>query len=284
VARPALVLASSSNMGLVTGLVARAASGEGPQFAMKLTNPVIRPSDRSMIRKAYRRRLYRFIFESFDRVLILSKAERANLAAMFPEQAPRLRTTANPYITDEMLATPLEKARTGPPLILTLARMMPQKRLDRLLEAFARTTTADSRLAIIGDGPERSRLEQLARTLGIADRVDMPGFTTDVMPWLRRADLFALSSDYEGLPAAALEALACGIPVVTTDCFDGARALLAGAKGCAVVPRDDRQALATALDAGLAARSAPDQLRAIAMVYGVAAAVGDHIEQLGLSG
>ncbi|UAK22846.1 glycosyltransferase [Sphingomonas nostoxanthinifaciens] len=282
VAKPAFVLASSSNMGVVTGLAARAERGSSVRFAMKLTNPVIRPSDRSAIRKAYRRRLYRFIFGSFDRVLILSDAERANLVQMFPEQASRLRTVINPYISEDMLATPLGTDRTGPPLILTLARMMPQKRLDRLLRAFARVNAPAARLAIVGDGPERDKLEQLARTLGIADRVDMPGFATDVLPWLQRADLFALSSDYEGLPAAALEALACGVPVVTTDCFDAAHAILAGIEGCAVVPRDDVQALATALDEGLAAPRDPGSLRDIARAFSVSEAIRDHAAQLGL--
>src|SRR6185503_9029583 len=101
----------------------------------------------------------------------------------------------------------------------------------------------DARLTILGDGPLRHSLEALARSLGIADRVDTPGYG-DVLPRLRQADLFVLSSDYEGLPAVVLEALASGVPVVTSDSFLAAREMLEGAPGCAVVPIRDPDALA----------------------------------------
>ena len=275
--RPAVVLASSSNMGLVTGLAARTRRGGSPHYAMKLTNPVLRPQDRGRLRTAYRKRLYRFIFERFRRVLLLSNAEAACVAALYPRLAPRFEVTANPYVTPAMFAVADARAPIHPPTVLTLARMMPQKRLDRLLDAFALTTTRDARLIILGDGPEKAILRGRAEELGITDRVEMPGFVEDVVPWLRRASVFALSSDYEGLPAAVLEALACGVPVVTTDCFEAARALLAGVESCAVVPRRDVRALAEALDAGLIATINSASLSAIARPYAFDVAIAEHV-------
>ena len=277
--RPALVLASSSNMGLVTGIAARLQRGRGPRFAMKLTNPVIRPRDRGALREAYRRTLFDFIFGSFGQVLVLTDAERTGLSYMFPRQRERFVTVANPYVTGEFVADADHSARPGGGHIVTLARMMPQKRLDRLLDAFAHVTRGDARLTIFGDGPERPRLERLARDLGVAGRVAMPGFVEDASAALRTADLFVLSSDYEGLPAAAIEALACNVPVVTTDCCAGARELLAGAAGCAVVPVDDVAALAAAIDRGLAAGRSAD-LRPLAEPYGVDAAIAAHLRVL----
>jgi glycosyltransferase involved in cell wall biosynthesis len=279
-ARPAVVLASSSNMGLTTGLSARLQRGRRPAYVMKLTNPVIRPRDRGLLARIYRRRLYDFIFGSFDRVLILSDAERKTLCAMFPQHEHRFKTVLSPFVAPDMLADAPPVSRPSAPQILTLARMMPQKRLDRLLEAFARTEDKASRLTILGDGPGRRDLEQLAERLGIAARVEMPGFVEDVTPWLRRSDLFALSSDYEGLPAAVFEALACNVPVVTTDCFEEARSLLSGAERCAVVPREDTQALARAIDASLAARSKAIELRELARDYGFDAAIAAHVAEL----
>jgi glycosyltransferase involved in cell wall biosynthesis len=281
-AQPSIVLASSSNMGLVTGLCARMPAAHSPHFAMKLTNPVIRPRDRGAIKEYYRRKLYGIIFGSYDRVLILSDAERHTLEWMFPELKDRFATAANPYVTAAMSAGAQTERRPGGRNVLALARMMPQKRLDRLLRAFARVKNTTIRLTILGDGPERPNLERLARSLGISGRVDMPGFVEDVVPWLRSADLFVLSSDYEGLPAVVLEALACDVPVVTTDCFEAARSLLADAKGCAVVPLGDIGAFAKAIDKSLSLRPSPGHLSAIANPYRVAEAISAHLAQLEL--
>ena len=280
IARPSVVLASSNNMGLITGLSSHRQKGaKRPAYVMKTTNPVIRPEDRSRLRKIYRRRLYGHVFSNFDQVLTLSAEERDSLAQMYPQQRKKFRVAINPYVTPEMLSEYDRPARSGPATILTLARMMPQKRLDILLAAFARVRHTDCRLIILGDGPERSRLEGLAQGLGIADRVSMPGFVEDAVPWFRKADLFALSSDYEGLPAVVLEALACNVPVVTTDSFDAARSLIANASRCAVVPRGDVDALARAIERSLEARADGD-LRPIAQGYGFEEAFGSHLDAL----
>lgn len=277
--RPALVLASSNNMGLVTGLAARPSFPEGPRYAMKVTNPVIRPRDRGPLLRFYRHRLYGFIFRPYERILTLSSAERDRLSGMYPAEARKFVTVPNPYVSEAMLEAPPHRG-PAPPMILALARMMPQKRLDRLLRAFAMAACTGARLVILGDGPERPRLERLSLSLGIADRVDMPGFVEDVLPWLRRADLYALSSDYEGLPAVVIEALACNVPVVTTNCFDGAKALLAGAAGCAVVPRQDISAFARAIETGLAGTGPRTDLRDIARGYAIRSATAAHLDAL----
>jgi glycosyltransferase involved in cell wall biosynthesis len=247
---------------------------------MKTTNPVVRPFDEGALRRSYRRRLYGFVFSQYERVLTLSEAERETLSLMYPDQSAKFEVVTNPYVTPEMLAVDEHEHSPGRSNLLTLARLMPQKRLDVLLAAFARLPHKHARLTIVGEGPERPRLQALARSLGIADRIEMPGFAEDVMPWLRRADLFVLSSDYEGLPAALIEALACNIPVVTTDCFDGARSLLAGASGCAVVRRDDVDALAEAIAVSLTETRPLTGLREIARAYGVEAGIASHIAAL----
>lgn len=274
-ARPAIVLASSSNMGLVTGLTVDRKRSDRPRLVMKLTNPVLRPCDRSVARTCYRKRLYDFIFRRYDRVLILTDEERRSLVGMFPKLADRFTTVANPYVGPDVTAHRPRRPRRGE--ILALARMMPQKRLDRLLDAFARIPDKTTRLTILGDGPERGELERQARALGIVDRLAMPGFVDDVLPWLKQADLFVLSSDYEGLPAAVLEALACDVPVVTTDCFEAARTLLDRAPRCAVVPREDVDAFAAAMSDSLADVAEPD-LRGRAEPYGFAPAIAAHVE------
>ncbi|WP_309660936.1 glycosyltransferase [Sphingomonas sp.] len=278
--RPAVVLASSSNMGLVTGLASKVRRDNGPRFAMKLTNPVVRPRDRGALRTLYRHKLYAFIFNQYDLVLTLSEAERLSLLEIYPAAGALFRTVPNPYISSEMLQDPPRRRPAGPCRVLTAARMMPQKRLDVLLQAFARTSLPDSRLTILGDGPLRPALERLAQSLGIADRVEMPGFVDDVLPWLRRTDLFALSSDYEGLPAVILEAFACNVPVVTTDCFAGARQMFSEIASCAVTPVGDPAAFAAAIDRCLTSARKPEDLRKIAEGFGIEASIAAHIRAL----
>ncbi len=276
-ANPAIVMASSSNMGLVTALSAPRGNGIARRMVMKLTNPVLRPADTGLVRRVYRLALYRFIFSHYDQVIVLTDAERERLSCLMPKLANRFRTVPNPYVTDQMLE-PFAREPNEAPQIVTLARMMPQKRLDRMLMVFARIACRDARLTIVGDGPERAALERLAARLGIADRVEMPGFADDVLDTLRCADLFLLTSDYEGLPAVILEALACNVPVVTTDCFDGARALLEGASRCAIVAREDIGALARASDWALSTEQTPVRLRELARPYSIAAGVAAHCD------
>lgn len=284
-ARPSLVLASSSNMGLVTGVACSEARRMGLRVAMKLTNPVIRPRHRFIVQRAYRRRLYHSIFQRHDRVITLSDAEQTSLAATYPEFASRFATVPNAYLPAELLSAPLDcQAQSkAHPRLLSLARMMPQKRLDLLLKAFARMPRTDAQLTILGDGPLREPLENLARALGIAERVQMPGFVGDVMPAMRAADLFVLSSDYEGLPAALIEALACNVPVVTTDCFAGARAMIERSPFCIVTPVGDVKELAMGMGRALAL-GPPSGLRELVADYAIDKSIAAHIAELQLTG
>ncbi len=276
---PALVLASSNNMGLVTGL-ARPSHSARPAFAMKLTNPVVRPEDRGALRQFYRHQLYSRVMDRYDKVLVLSETERAILRDAYPRLADRIDAVPNPYVSEAMLGLPGAEQPVRPPVLLCAARLMPQKRIDILLRAFALVQHPGTRLTILGDGPQRATLERLADSLGIAHRVEFAGFVTDVQPHLRTARLFVLSSDYEGLPAAVIEALACGVPVVTTDCFSAAGEMLAGAEDCALVPRADPAALADAIDRCLAIRRAPSALRRIAEPFTVEASIAAHLAAL----
>jgi glycosyltransferase involved in cell wall biosynthesis len=280
-AEPAVVLATSNNMGLITGLAAdRRSRKKGTSYVLKTTNPVVRPFDQWPVRKLYRRLLYDFVFSRFDRILTLSAEEQGTLAQIYPHQRRKFRLVANPYVTSEMLIPGGSPHHLGGPMIVTLARMMPQKRLDILIRAFAKLPNEDCRLTILGDGPARPKLEALSKALGVARRVAMPGFTEEVIPYLREANLFALSSDYEGWPAAVFEALASRVPVVSTNCFDGAWSLLAKAPRCAVVPIGDVEALASAMRASLSSSEDITSLSGIAAGYGIEAGVVSHLRAL----
>jgi glycosyltransferase involved in cell wall biosynthesis len=144
-------------------------------------------------------------------------------------------------------------AGPGDRLVVAAGRLHVQKRFDVLLEAFAATAreVPAARLAVVGTGKLQEELEAKVRSLGIADRVRLAGFRSDVAAVLAAADLFALSSDDEGLPMVVIEAMAAGRAVAATD-VGSVRDLVVDGETGLVVPRRDPGALAGAMTALLA--------------------------------
>ncbi|MDF1614758.1 glycosyltransferase [Desulfurivibrio dismutans] len=131
------------------------------------------------------------------------------------------------------------------PVVLSVGRLVPQKDYPMLLRAFALVVKEHpARLLILGKGREQPALERLAVELGISQWVDMPGFAGNPYAYMARADVFALSSRWEGLVNVVMEALGVGTPIVSTDCPSGPREILAGGRYGILVPMQDEQAMA----------------------------------------
>jgi glycosyltransferase involved in cell wall biosynthesis len=155
-----------------------------------------------------------------------------------------------PVLPDRATARAQLDLAADVPVALCAARLVAQKRHDVLLRAWAATSAATERDAVLllaGDGPERDHVENLVGSLRLTSRVRVLGSRDDVPRLLAAADLFTLSSDWEGLPIALLEAMASGRPVVATS-VDGVTEVLEHGGGL-VVPPCDPAALATAIDA-----------------------------------
>jgi glycosyltransferase involved in cell wall biosynthesis len=147
---------------------------------------------------------------------------------------------------------------TDPPMhVVAVGRLAAQKNVPLLIRAFARIARGDDRLTILGEGGERGRIaREIART-GLASRVTLAGHVSDTVPTLRRAHVFALSSDYEGVPAVIAEALAAGLAIVATHCSVSMGDMLGDGRFGTLVPVGDENALAAALDN--ARTAAPDR-------------------------
>lgn len=143
-------------------------------------------------------------------------------------------------------------ATKEPPVILGAGEFIPQKGFDTLVEAFyAVRQERPVRLVILGEGKLRPELEQLVGRMGLEDDVLLPGFVMDPWSWMRYAAVFTLSSRWEGLPGVLLEAMACGTPVVSTDCPSGPSEILEDGKWGRLVSVDDSAEIARAILATL---------------------------------
>ncbi|MBX3497331.1 MAG: glycosyltransferase [Parvibaculum sp.] len=137
--------------------------------------------------------------------------------------------------------------------IVTVGSLKPQKNHALLLNAFSRLHRPDLRLMLVGAGALEGELKDLARRLGIEDRVIFAGFRSNPTPFYCSADLFVLSSDHEGMPNVLNEALACGMKVVSTDCPSGPAEMLKDGQYGTLVPVGDVEALAIAMNEKLQA-------------------------------
>ena len=135
-----------------------------------------------------------------------------------------------------------------PPILCAIARLAPEKDLGLLLEAFRRIhTTRPATLVVLGDGPERAALEARIATWGLTGAVRFLGHRDNVYPYLRRADVFIHTCQFEGFGYTMLEALACGTAVVATDCPYGPREVLGGGEYGVLTPPADPALLAAAV-------------------------------------
>ncbi|WP_246191668.1 glycosyltransferase [Pseudoxanthomonas gei] len=169
---------------------------------------------------------------------------------------------------------------TGP-VILTVGTLKAVKNHAFLIEAFSRLPTKlNATLCILGEGQLRSEIEKIVESKGLIGRVLLPGFRTDTTPWYRRADIFVLSSRHEGFGNVIVEALAQGIPVVSTDCPSGPREILCDGKYGRLVPVGDVDAFASAMLAGLKEVSGSEILKERARDFSVGKIADEYLDAM----
>lgn len=221
--------------------------GERRPIVAKLSNALDRPDHGGVVRWGYRRWL-RLHPRFLDRLVALSPGLADEAAHRTGVARSAIAVIPNPPAQRDPDAPPV----AVPPgrFLLGVGRLVPQKRWERLIAALP-DLPGDVALTILGEGPERARLEAVIARLGLADRVRLPGHAADPLPAMALARAVVLTSDFEGSPGVLAEALGVGTPVVATDSSAAIRELVPSRAHGRVVPVGDPAALVAALGAML---------------------------------
>jgi glycosyltransferase involved in cell wall biosynthesis len=236
-------------------------------FVVEHNDLQVRLDRMNSLARALARLLLAGFYRHADQVLAVSRDLVLDLARIlgFDREEVRVLPNGLDLAAIEKLAnepvSPVELDE-GLPLVVAIGRLVPQKGFSYLLDAMGRVLQeVDARLLVLGEGPLRAALEAQAEALGIGDSLRFPGFVSNPHAILKRADLFVLSSVYEGFGIVVLEAMVCRTPVVAADCHWGPSELLLDGEAGILVPPVDVEALAEGI---LSVLRAPGQARAAA--------------------
>lgn len=190
------------------------------------------------------------LFRFADEIISVSDGVAQDLRGMLRLQPGRISIVYNPVVSEELEQLAKEPVnhpwfRDEVPILLAVGRLVPQKDFETLLDAFSlirsRTT---ARLVILGEGFLETRLRRKAAELGIADKVWFAGFDKNPFKYMSKCMVYVLSSRSEGLPGSLIQAMACGAPVVATDCHAGPAEIIQNGRTGYLVPVGDAEKLA----------------------------------------
>lgn len=285
--RPAGLLSSQTHTNALA-VLARSLAGVPTRVVLREENTLsVSTADNAGLVRRLLPPLLRWAYRRADHVIAVSQGVANDLTASLGLADHEVEVIANPVAAQaiaEQAAEPLVHpwfAPDQPPVILGVGRLRPAKDFPNLFRAFAHVRErVDARLLVLGEGEERPALERLAIELGIDDALQMPGFVANPFQIMANAHVFVLSSRWEGLPGALLEAMACGCPVVSTDCPSGPHEILDGGRYGPLVPMGDPEALASAILSVLADPPSPDVLQASVGRYSVGRITDRYVELL----
>ena len=234
-------------------------------------------------------RRMRMLYHKTDGVIAVSQGVADEIIQATGIDPAKVRVVRNPNITPELYelaAAPLDHPWFAPgqdPVLLGIGGLRLQKDFPTLLRAFAQVNRQrPARLMILGQGRLRDSLLDLAKELGVADRVELPGFVDNPYAYLSRAAMFVLSSLWEGSPNVLTESLALGIPVVATDCRSGPSEITQQGKFAPLVPVGDVEALSHAILQTLEHPPESEWLKSAVQDYTMLKSAATYLEAMGL--
>jgi glycosyltransferase involved in cell wall biosynthesis len=264
--RPAVLMSTSHSVNVAAAIASRLAHAS-TRLVLRIDSLLSRSPELAGSRAQTRRlRRARGYFTQADHIIAISHGVREDLLEHLDYPPERVTAIHNPIPLAELAKNALQPhlhpwLESGPPVVLSVGRLVKQKDFGTLVRAFSRVRRSmDVRLLFLGEGPERPALEKIIAELDIGRDVDLAGFDRNPAAAMARARVFVLSSAWEGFGNVIVEAMACGCPVVSTDCRSGPREILEDGRFGRLVPVGDDEALAAAIIATLEEPSAPERL------------------------
>lgn len=242
---PDVVLSNVSATSIVAGRAINGLKGKKPAWIARVG------SDPAQHVKGIRRLLLNGVYPLVDRFVVNSHGLVDGMCAMWPFARECIDVIHNPTDferLDQLAGEPTERDDDSRPLIVAVGRVSQPKRYDVMLRAFARVREkVDARLWFFGDVPMPNKLESLVVELNLNDTVRFWGHVANPFCHFKNASLFCMSSDYEGLPNALIEAQGMGLPAVSTNCRYGPDEIIIDKATGLLVPVRDPEAMANAI-------------------------------------
>ena len=243
----------------------------------------------SPINKMLLKLSYRYLYPRAENIVHVSKAAAKDLEEVFGNGKQKVKFIYNPIVDNNMINKEMPEAPhkwfsdDGVPVILAVGRLSAQKDYLTLLKSFSLVRKKiNSRLIILGEGEQRKTLEDEIRKNHLEGEVDLVGFVNNPFDFMRHADLFVLSSRWEALPTVLVEAMACGCPVVSTDCPSGPAEILENGKYGMLVPVRRPDLLADAIVESLCSPIPFESLISRAKYFSVERSVNEYMKLMNL--
>jgi len=288
--RPDILFSTSSGTNIIAAL-AHLLTGSFGRLVL---------SERSVLRtelswrKKLQKWLKRLLYPRADQITAVSQGVKEELVTRLHLRPESISVVYNPIVDANLESLAAESVphpwfgaelENGRPVVLAAGRLVPEKDHATLLRAFAELReTHEARLVILGDGPLRSELEDLSSALGISDAISFPGYDPNPFMYMSRCQVFVLSSRFEGLPGALIQAMACGAAVISTDCPSGPSEILEPPDSGALVPVGDTIRLAEEikrlLDDPETRRKRGEAARVAAQRFSVDRIMNNYVEAL----
>ncbi len=287
--KPAAMLVAKDRAGRAA-LWARLIAGVDTRIVIRLgTNLSAALKGRSWLRRWSRYLPMRISYRMAEKIVAVSQGVADDTHNITHLPTDRITVIRNPVVTSRITRLASETVdhpwliNHDIPVIVAAGRFTRQKDFNTLVRAFAHVREQrDCRLIILGEGSLKNELEILSRQLSIDEHISYPGFQVNPYAWLAKADLFVLSSAWEGSPNVLTEALAVGTPVVSTDCPSGPREILQDGHYGPLVEVGDHKTLADAILKTLDQPLPADTLRAAVTEYTAEISARRYLDILGL--
>ncbi|WP_170007318.1 glycosyltransferase [Bacillus fonticola] len=258
--KPDLLISGMSHVNLITIIANRISKNKTKIIVTEHANlsSVNKKSKKNTLFNIIKLILMKKLYPKTERIISVSKGVQDDLRKYIKLDNEQMKVIYNPVISNTLYVKAAEQVNHSwyenkkNPIIIGIGRLTRQKDFENLIQAFSiLKSRVDSRLIILGEGKDREKLEKLIKDLGLEEYVDLHGFEENPYKFLRNADMFVLSSKYEGLPTVLIEALALKCNIVSTDCPSGPNEILRDGEFGRLVPIENSELLAEAMINGI---------------------------------